>query len=154
MKVTPANQARVRKLVLKEYQKLVDCYVKPLTNLPIGIDLDIEVKEEYFVSSAAIGHPNFGWFGLQMKGIVVSSFGRAVAITPDVHKAFLHGFAVVDGKVSHSIEVGSVQSDIRTIALLANKVSGVREILSTLEIDKEALVTSLNEYLVLSTSGA
>lgn len=125
--------------------------VFPLTKLPVELNLEVEVEKDYFHSTAAIGHPLFGYFGLVMRGLVVSFLGTPVSIVVDHRKAFLYPVCVENGQLSLDTNgVPFTSADIGAVALAANKLLYLNDIVQG---DLSLLAENINRYLMTVLSG-
>jgi len=143
-------------LVSREYLREMKRYVFPLTSLPVELNLEVEVEKDYFQSTAAIGHPLFGYFGLTMRGLVLSALGRPVSLLVDHRKAFLHPVCVENGHLSLDTKGAPFSStDIGAVALAANKLLFLNEIVQDVVTEEglSRLAENLNRYLMTTLSG-
>ena len=148
--------SRVRRLVSREYLKDMKRYVFPLTSLPVELNLEVEVEKDYFQSTAAIGHPLFGYFGLVMQGLVLSALGTPVSILVDHRKAFLYPVCVENGQLS--LDTGGVpfsSPDTGAVALAANKLLYLNDIVQDVVTEEglSRLPENINRYLMTTLSG-
>ena len=148
--------SRVRRFVSREYLKDMKRYVFPLTSFPVELNLEVEVEKDYFQSTAAIGHPLFGYFGLVMRGLVVSALGRPVSLLVDHRKAFLYPVCVEN--VQLSLDTNGVpfsSPDIGAVALASNKLLYLNDIVQDVVTEEglSRLVENINRYLMTTLSG-
>ena len=126
-------------------------FVFPLTKLPVELNLEVEVEKDYFQSTAAIGHPLFGYFGLVMRGLVVSFLGTPISIVVDHRKAFLYPVCVENGQLSLDTNASPFSSpDIGAVALASNKLLYLNDIVQG---DLSLLAENINRYLMSTLSG-
>lgn len=148
--------SRVRRLVSREYLREMKRYVFPLTSLPVELNLEVEVEKDYFQSTAAIGHPLFGYFGLVMRGLVLSALGTPVSIVVDHRKAFLYPVCMENGQLSLDTNgVPFSSPDTGAVAVTANKLLYLNDIVQDVVTEEglSRLAENINRYLMTTLSG-
>lgn len=143
-------------MVSREYLREMKVSVFPLTKLPVELNLEVEVEKDYFHSTAAIGHPLFGYFGLVMRGLVLSALGNPVSVVVDHRKAFLYPVCVENGQLSLDTNGAPFSSmDIGAVALAANKLLYLNDIVQDMVTEEglTRLAENINRYLMTTLSG-
>ena len=143
--------SRVRRLVSREYLREMKLSVFPLTKLPVELNLELEVEQDYFIATAAIGHPGFGYFGLAMRGLVLGILNYPLVIMVDFKKAYLYPVKVEDSRITlDTLGEPFSSTDIGTVALAANKLLFLNDIVLG---DLSLVAENINRYLMSSLSG-
>lgn len=146
----PLYEARAKKLIRKKFAELANDYVQPLTNLPIELNIEMQIVEKTFLASASVGHPHFGYFGLVLRGLVLDILGIPVSLFVDEMRTFMYPLTAEENRLVLDPEAPVISStDIRKTALTANKVLFINDILSSvLEQNQfEALAKQINAYI-------
>lgn len=143
--------SRVRRLVSREYLREMKFSVFPLTKLPVELNLELEVEQDYFIATAAIGHPIFGYFGLAMRGMVLGILNYPLDIMVDFKKAYLYPVKVEDGRITlDTLGEPFSSPDIGAVALTANKLLFLNDIVQG---DLSLVAENINRYLMSTLSG-
>lgn len=147
---------KTRNLIRKELLAIIKKEVQPLTNLPIEHTLETDIEDGHFYASGSIGHPNFGYFGYVMNGLIVDFLKSPISIVRDQFKAFLYPVKNEGNQISLNAEATPFFTEnINAAALTSNKLLFVNAICNTAvpEDNLDILAKNINTVITGMLNG-